>query len=223
MCGRFGLFADPQTLARHFGTELPSDLRPRYNIAPTQNILIVREELGHRRFAQVRWGLIPHWAKEMNSGYSTINARSETVDSKPMFRDAFRHRRCLIPADGFFEWEARPDRKIKQPWFITLRDREPMAFAGIWERWHSPQGEELESCSIIVIEANEFIRPIHDRMPVVLPPDAWANWFNPVAGDVGDLKGLLKPYRAEEMAAWHVNTGVNNVRNDTPECVRPVD
>lgn len=134
MCGRFALYSDPFTLARRFEADAPPELSPRYNVAPSQNIPIVRDEGEKRRFALARWGLIPHWAKDIKIGYSTINARAETVASKPAFRNAFRHRRCLIPADGFYEWQVIPGSKIKQPWFIVLVDREPMAFAGLWER-----------------------------------------------------------------------------------------
>jgi putative SOS response-associated peptidase YedK len=170
MCGRFVLYSDQFSLAQRFEVEALPELHPRYNVAPTQSIPIVREESGKRRFALARWGLIPHWAKDEKIGYHTINARAETVTSKPAFRNAFKYRRCLIPADGFYEWAVVPGSKTKQPWFIALRDREPMAFAGLWERWRSPEGEDLESCSIIVTDANDLMRPIHDRMPVVLAP-----------------------------------------------------
>jgi putative SOS response-associated peptidase YedK len=219
MCGRFALYSDPFTLARRFEADAPAELSPRYNVAPSQNIPIVRDEGEKRRFALARWGLIPHWAKDMKIGYSTINARAETVASKPAFRSAFRHRRCLIPADGFYEWQVIPGSKIKQPWFIVLVDREPMAFAGLWERWRSPEGEELESCSIIVTEANEIMRPIHDRMPVILAPCDWDAWLEADAKDAGGLQGLLKSYSAEGMAAWPVTMKVNSPRNDSVECI----
>ena len=213
------LYSDPFTLARRFEADAPPELSPRYNVAPSQNIPIVRDEGEKRRFALARWGLIPHWAKDIKIGYSTINARAETVASKPAFRNAFRHRRCLIPADGFYEWQVIPGSKTKQPWFIVLKDREPMAFAGLWERWRSPEGEELESCSIIVTDANEIMRPIHDRMPVILAPCDWDAWLEPDAKDVGGLQGLLKSYPAEGMAAWPVSTKINSPRNDSVECM----
>ena len=219
MCGRFALYSDPFTLARRFEAEALPELRPRYNIAPTQNIPIVREEEGKRRFALARWGLIPHWAKDVKIGYSMINARAETVASKPAFRNAFWHRRCLVPADGLYEWQVIPDSKVKQPWFIALRDREPMAFAGLWERWRNPEGEELESCCIIVTDANELMRPIHDRMPVILAPEDWSAWLEPDAMNAQALQNLLKPYSAEDMAAWQVSTKVNSPRNDSAECL----
>ncbi|MDD5493761.1 MAG: SOS response-associated peptidase [Dehalococcoidia bacterium] len=219
MCGRFALYSDPFTLAKQFKAEALPELRPRYNVAPSQNIPIVREEGEKRRFALARWGLIPHWAKDAKIGYKMINARAETVAEKPAFRNAFKHRRCLIPADGYYEWQAIAGTKTKQPWFMVLKDREPMAFAGLWEQWRSPEGEELESCSIIVTEANEIMRPIHDRMPVILAPGDWDAWLEPDAQDTQALQALLKPYPAEGMAAWPVSTKVNSPRNDLVECV----
>jgi putative SOS response-associated peptidase YedK len=223
MCGRFALYSDPITLAKRFEAEALPELHPRYNVAPTQSIPIVREESGARRFALARWGLIPHWAKDTKIGYSTINARAETVAEKPAFRNAFKRRRCLIPADGFYEWQVRPDSKVKQPWFIMLRDHEPMAFAGLWEKWRSPEGEDLESCSIIVTDANEIMRPIHDRMPVILAPEDWDAWLEAEAKDMGGLQGLLKPYSAEDMTAWPVSTMVNSPRNNLAECLEAVN
>jgi putative SOS response-associated peptidase YedK len=219
MCGRFALYSDPFSLAKHFEADAPPELHPRYNIAPSQTIPIVREESGKRRFALACWGLIPHWAKDMDIGYHTINARAETVAEKPAFRNAFKYRRCLIPADGFYEWAAVPGSKTKQPWFIVLRDREPMAFAGLWEKWRSPEEDDVESCSIIVTDANELMRPIHDRMPVILSPEDWDAWLETETKDAAGLQGLLKPYSAEEMTAWRVSTMVNSPRNDLAECV----
>ena len=223
MCGRFALYSDPFSLAKRFEAEALPELRPRYNVAPSQNTPIVREEGGKRRFSLARWGLVPHWAKDTKIGYSTINARAETVAGKPAFRNAFRHWRCLIPADGFYEWQVIPGSKIKQPWFIVLRDREPMAFAGLWEQWRSPEGEELESCSIIVTEANELMKPIHDRMPVILAPEDWDAWLETDAKDAEGLQNLLKPYLAEGMTAWPVSTKVNSPRNDSAECVEALE
>ncbi|MGJ0517176.1 MAG: SOS response-associated peptidase [Methylomicrobium sp.] len=223
MCGRFALYSDPFTLAHRFSAEAPPELRPRFNVAPTQNILIVREENDKRYFTCVRWGLIPPWAKAIDSGYSTINARAETVAHKPVFREAFRRRRCLIPADGFYEWQVKPEGKAKQPWFIVLRSRLPMALAGLWERWRSPKGGDLESCSIIVTEANELMRPIHDRMPVILAPGDWNAWLDTAAHDARILQNLLKPYPDESMAAWPVSTQVNSPRHDTVECIETLE
>jgi putative SOS response-associated peptidase YedK len=222
MCGRFALYSDAVTLARRFEADALPKLRPRYNVAPTQDIPIVRDEDGIRRFALAHWGLIPSWAKDRDIGYHTINARAETIADKPAFRSAFKHRRCLIPADGFYEWQALPGSKVKQPWFIALRDRQPMALAGLWETWRSPGGDEIKSCSIIVTEANELMRPIHERMPVILAPKDWEAWLKMAPRDVHFLQALLEPYPDEGMAAWKVSTTVNNPRHDSEECVDPV-
>lgn len=219
MCGRFALYSDPFALAHRFSAEAPPDLCPRYNVAPTQNILMLREESDKRHFALARWGLIPHWAKAMNIGYTTINARAETVYHKPVFRDAFRRRRCLIPADGYYEWQVIPGSKAKQPWFIVLRNRLPMAFAGLWERWQNPEGEDLESCCIFVTDVNELMRPIHDRMPVILAPGNWEGWLASAAKDAKALQSLLKPYPVDDMDAWQVSTKVNSPKNDSMECI----
>jgi putative SOS response-associated peptidase YedK len=223
MCGRFALYSDPLTLAHRFSAEAPPALRPRFNVAPAQNILIVREENDKRHFARVRWGLIPPWAKDTDTAYAAINARAETVAHKPVFREAFRRRRCLIPADGFYEWQAKPGAMAKQPWFIVLRSRLPMALAGLWERWRSPAGENLESCAIIVTEANELMRPIHDRMPVILASSDWNAWLETSAHDARILQNLLKPYPDERMAVWPVGRQVNSPRNDTVECIAALE
>lgn len=222
MCGRFGLYSTPEELAGYFNIDSLPDIHPRYNIAPTQDILIVRVEEEQRCFANARWGLVPHWAKDIGTGYNTINARAETVESKPAYRDAFKHRRCLIPSDGFFEWQPIPGSKKKQPWFITGRDHKPMAFAGLWEQWRNPEGEVLDSCSIIVTEAIDLIKPIHDRMPVILSPDVWGDWLDPGKQDINNLKNILKPSNNGDITFWQVGSMVNNARNNTAECIAPV-
>lgn len=222
MCGRYALYAEERKLRRRFGVEPPEELRPRYNVAPTQMVPILRREGEERRFAMVRWGLVPHWAKSIDTGYSTINARAETVADKPTYRSAFRRRRCLIPADGFYEWQTRAGTKVKQPWFIALSDGEPMALAGLWERWTSPEGAPLDSCCIIVTAANDLMRPIHDRMPVILASEHWERWLDPDLKDPLSLLAVLTPFPAEAMTAWPVGTGVNSPRNDRPECVERV-
>jgi putative SOS response-associated peptidase YedK len=160
MCGRFVLTSDPFTLAGHFGAGPLPDYQPSYNVAPSQAIAIVMQQAGERCFARAWWGLIPSWAKEVKTGFSTINARAETVASKPAFRTAFRQRRCLVPADGWYEWQALANTKAKQPWFIGPKAGKPLALAGLWGQWHRPEGGVLESCSIIVTEANDFMKPI---------------------------------------------------------------
>jgi len=223
MCGRYALNSTPQKLKQRFGAEPPPDLRPRYNVAPTQEVPIVRREGEDRRFALVRWGLVPSWAKDAKfGGYSTINARAETVANKPAYRSAFRHRRALIPADAYYEWQAEAHAKLKQPWAIALKDKEPMGFAGLWERWTSPEDEELESCCIIVTDANELTRSIHDRMPVILDPADWDEWLDPETKNLTGLQALLKPFPPEAMTAWPVGRQVNNPRHDAPDCLEPV-
>lgn len=229
MCGRYTLRVPRARIIERFqiARDLTSQehLFERYNIAPSQKVAAVRIALdGARELVPLRWGLIPHWAKEARSEYSTINARAETVAEKPAFRSAFRQRRCLIPADGFYEWQVRPGSKLKQPWYIQLKDGELFAFAGLWERWEpraGVEGEPVESCTILVTDANELVRPIHDRMPVILDPADYEIWLNPTH-DPAALRALLKPYPAQAMVAWKIGTRVNNPRNDDPACLEAV-
>ncbi len=222
MCGRYTLRTPAKRLAEFFDLPLLAELKPRYNIAPTQLVLTVR--LGadqQRQWATVRWGLLPSWVNdpaELNS--VLINARSETVDRKPAFRSAFRQRRCLIPADGFFEWQRR-GRTKKQPYYIRRKDDQPMAFAGIWERW-SQDGVELESCAILTTDANEVVRPLHDRMPVILPKEAWDVWLSPGCDNPAALRELLRPAPADQLEAYPVATIVNRSSNDVPACIEPL-
>jgi putative SOS response-associated peptidase YedK len=223
MCGRFALYSPPSTLARRFETDPIPGMEPRYNIAPSQSVAIVRNDGEKRRFARVHWGLIPFWAKDAKVGYSMINARAETVAEKPAFRAAFKQRRCLIPADGFYEWQALEGTKLKQPWFIAPQDREPMAFAGLWEHWKNPEGRSVESCTIIVTAANDLMKPIHERMPVILAPDDWDIWLAPEAGNTKILQNLLQPYPDDDLTAWPVSTNVNSPKNDFEECIEPLE
>ena len=221
MCGRFTLRTPARDLAEIFRLADIPDLRPRYNIAPTQPVATVRSNPkdGHRELVMLHWGLIPFWADDPKVGYSTINARAETVATKPTFRQAFAKRRCLIVADGFYEWQKTNGRK--QPFFIHMKDDRPFAFAGLWERWKR-EDQEIESCSIIVTEANDVLKPIHDRMPVILYARDYDRWLDPKIGDQATLQGLLKPYPADEMTAYPVSTFVNNPRNESPRCLEPV-
>jgi putative SOS response-associated peptidase YedK len=223
MCGRFALYTDPIALAKKFQTENLLDLQPSYNVAPSQTIPIIRNEQGHRLFALARWGLIPSWAKDIRIGYNTINARADTVAEKPSFRSAFQRRRCLIPADGSFEWQEIAGNKIKQPWYISLTNQEPMALAGLWEHWQGSDGSEIESCTIIVTAGNEMMQPIHDRMPVILSPETWATWLDTANTNKQGLHSLLTQYPAEEMAAWPVSTVVNSPRHNSGECIQPIE
>lgn len=212
MCGRYTLSARKLALAEQALRCTFPELAPRYNIAPSQDVPIIRETPdGHYELVMVRWGLIPRWSKEPKTEYSTINARAETVAAKPAFRDAFRRRRCLIPADGFYEW--KKEGTAKQPFHIRMKSGADFAFAGLWECWEG-EGRAIESCSIIVTEANDVLRPIHDRMPVILAPADYTFWLNPDQRDTGALAGLLKPCPASEMEAVPVSRRVNSPRLD---------
>jgi putative SOS response-associated peptidase YedK len=168
------------------------------------------------------WGLIPSWAKDPEIGNRMINARAETLAQKPSFRSAFQRRRCLVLADGFYEWQKSPSSKSKIPMCIKLRDSSPFAFAGLWEIWHSPDGSEIRSCTIITTEPNELMKPIHNRMPVILSPQVYQDWLNPGNGKPDRLSSYLVPYPSDQMIAYPVSNTVNNPKNDTPECIRPL-
>lgn len=218
MCGRFAQSSPLERYERAFGATADTERSPRYNAAPTQDVLTVRATpAGARAILPMRWGLIPSWSTGPDNRYSMINARAETVHEKPAYRTAFRLRRCLIPADGFYEW--REERSGREPYFIRLRDGEPFAFAGLWESWQAPDGGHIDSCAIIVTEANELVRSIHDRMPVILPPETHAAWLDPERRDPAHLAPLLRPYPAEAMEAWRVSRRVNSPRNDGPDLI----
>lgn len=224
MCGRFTLRTPPIRLIEQFACTFPADLAPRYNIAPTQAVLAVRQLPGaaDRQLAALRWGLIPFWAKEAAIGNRMINARSETVADKPAFRAAFRRRRCLIPADGYYEW--KKIGKAKQPYRIRLQDESPFAMAGLWERWDDPAtGQTVESSTILTTEANPLTADVHDRMPVILKPGDYELWLSPDLADARGLLPLLRPYPVESMAMDRVSTVVNSPRNENAECIVPVE
>jgi putative SOS response-associated peptidase YedK len=223
MCGRYTLRQSPNALALAAGVllEEPPLPRPRYNIAPTQEAIVLRRrDDGGHELAQLRWGLVPSWSRGPDSGYSMINARAETVTSKPAFRAAFRQRRCLVPADGFYEWQRQGARK--QPYLIELAHAEVFAFAGLWERWHPPQGDHtVESFAIIVTTANETVRPIHDRMPVIIEATDYGMWLDAGPAMTESVATLLRPFPAERMVARAVSKRVNNPRNDDAGCIEP--
>lgn len=220
MCGRYSLTCDPRRLRAYFELADSGGFSvPRYNIAPSQMVPAVVVVEGARRLDLFRWGLIPSWAKDEKIAYSTINARAETVDSKPAFRSAFRHRRCLIPADGFYEWQAVDGHK--QPWRIVPQDDDGLfAFAGLWETWEGG-GRSVHSCTIIVGEPNERVRAIHDRMPVILEPDSFDAWLDECA-TVPALRELLRPLPDSRLRQYRVSEHVNNPRNDDAACVSPL-
>lgn len=219
MCGRYTLTTPPGDLQRSFDLcASPSDLRPRFNIAPGQTVAVVPND-DERRVRLVRWGLIPSWAKDPSIGHRLINARAETLAVKPSFRSAVRHRRCLVLADGFYEWKKEDERKV--PMYVRLVSRRPFAFAGLWERWEDPHGAPITSCTIVTTEANALVAPIHDRMPVILPPRDYAAWLESEPRDVVALASLLRPFAEEPMEAFAVSRLVNSPRNDQPECCAP--
>ena len=195
-------------------------LKASYNIPPSSQILLARNNSkGGRELVALKWGLVPSWSREPKTEYSTINARAETIDEKPTFKNAFKSRRCLIASDGFIEWQKKSDG-TKQPHFISLLDSKPFAFAGIWERWER-EGQWLESCSIIVTQANELMKAIHDRMPVILSPDYYDAWMNAKETNTSNLKSLLVPYPSDRMKAYPISNMINSPRNDHSALILP--
>ncbi|MCS6881386.1 MAG: SOS response-associated peptidase [Oscillochloridaceae bacterium] len=221
MCGRFTLTAPGEDLALHFNLDEVPVIEARYNIAPTQPVLMIRQEKGRRVAEMARWGLIPSWSKDGSAAARMINARAETVAEKPAFRAAFRQRRCLIPADGFYEWQARP--RGKQAYYARLATGKLFAMAGLWEHWQAPDGAWIQSCTILTTTANELLQPLHDRMPVILAPEHYPLWLDPSVHDAGPLQALLGPYPAECMRVYPVGPAVNSVRNDGPGLIEPLD
>jgi putative SOS response-associated peptidase YedK len=222
MCGRFTLTADPDELREVFSwVTFPAEqFGPRYNIAPTQPIAVVTN-LGENKLDFFTWGLVPFWAKDPSIGSRMINARSETLAEKPSFKNAFKRRRCLILADGFYEWQKIPGEKAKQPTYIHMQDGKPFAFAGLWEDWHSTDGSQILSATIITTSPNRLVAPIHNRMPVILPETAYQQWLTPQDADVQQLSALLRPFDAKQMEAYPVSRMVNNPRNDDPALIQP--
>jgi putative SOS response-associated peptidase YedK len=214
MCGRYTLIRDSATIAEAFGLGGMPELAPRYNVAPTQQVLAVRQADVGRAAALLRWGLVPPWSAGPE-GPPLINVRAETAATKPAFRSAFRKRRCLVPADGFFEW--KPQGCGKQPYLFGPRGGGLFAFAGLWERW----GALLESCAVLTVAANGLVRPLHERMPAILHRDDYSLWLDPGVQDAEALQALLRPYPEEEMEARPVNPWVNDARHDDPRCVEP--
>ena len=219
MCGRYTLKSPVDTLAKQFGIEeYPSSLTSSYNIAPTQNVATVLAEGGMRKLEMLHWGLIPSWADDPAIGNRMINARAETVATKPSYRSAFKSRRCLILADGFYEWQKTSSGK--QPFYIRMEDGSPFAFAGLWESWKN--GREIRSSTIITTDPNEIVGEIHNRMPVILHPEDYEMWLDPIFGEREPLTTLLKPYPANEMEAYPVSRAVNKPSNNQPEVIEAV-
>jgi putative SOS response-associated peptidase YedK len=220
MCGRYTVIASPEVIRALFGYQEQPNFPPRYNVAPTQPIAIVRLVEGKRHFALVRWGLLPSWVKDPKTFTLLINARGETAAEKPAFRAAMKRRRCLIPADGFYEWKALGGRK--QPYFIRAKSGEPFAFAGLWETWTGPNGEELETAAIVTTTANRTLAAIHDRMPVIVPPAAFDLWLDSDTVDPTTASALIAPAPENLLEAFPVSTQVNRTANDNPKLVEEV-
>lgn len=220
MCGRYALRSPLARLLRAFGATSDLELTPRYNVAPTQAVPVVREREGARRIEQVRWGLVPRWSKAVNEGPLLLNARAETAADKPAFRDALRRRRCLVPADGFYEWEKQGRAKLPL-FFHPPGEEDVLGLAGLWERWRGPEGQRLESCTILTTAANALVAPYHDRMPVVIAPEDYARWLDPTLQEPESVTDLLAPPPEGALVATPLEPFVNDVRRDGPECLAP--
>ena len=228
MCGRFVSSSPPDEVARYFDAEPPGEaaIGPSWNVAPTSDVYVVLEDGGIRRVAPHHWGLVPIWAKSPTVGNKMINARSEGLAEKNAFKHAFRKRRCIVPVDGFYEWKTIAGQKTKQPYFIHRSDGEPLAFAGLWEEWRGPDrsgAEHLRSATIITTSANTTMAPIHDRMPVILPPTAWKEWLDPTNASIETLGRLLIPAPDHLLVMHPVSTDVGNVRNQGPHLATAIE
>jgi putative SOS response-associated peptidase YedK len=222
MCGRFTLTIDPSHLQEAFPwASIPNDLKPRYNIAPSQPFAVIPNS-GKNTLSIYNWGLIPSWSKDPTIGNRLINARAETLAEKPSFRNAYRRRRCLIIADGFYEWKQDPTKKNKIPVYIHLKNGSPFAFAGLWEIWNSPDGSEIRTCAIITTQPNSLMETIHNRMPVILPQDGYQRWLESEEQKPDQLSDLLVPYPSNEMVAFPISKMVNNTQNDSPDLIIPL-
>jgi putative SOS response-associated peptidase YedK len=221
MCGRFTLVTEPEKLMRRFHLdEIPFDLQPRYNIAPGQPIPAILADGGRRRIGQLRWGLVPAWAQDEKIGYKMINARAETLTEKLAFRNLIARKRCIIPADGFYEW--KQTGRGKQPMRITMKNGDPFAFAGLFDSWTAPDGRKVSTCTIITTAPNELVANIHDRMPVILRPEDEDLWLDRERFDPELLRSLLVPYDAGQMRAYPVPALVGSPKNDVPECIEEI-
>ena len=232
MCGRYTSTSTSEQVAAFFAAEevKTEELPLRYNVAPSQLVYAIAErrrtdDQPHRQLGSFRWGLVPSWAKDPSIGNRMINARAETLSSRNAYKRALVRHRCIIPADAFYEWQIREleGKRQKAPYVIRRRDGSPLAFAGLWEVWHDAEDQPLRTCVIITIEANRLLAPIHDRMPVVLPPDAWDEWLDPENQDVSRLQKLLVPAPAKEFEAYEISTLVNNVRHEGPDLIEPIE
>jgi putative SOS response-associated peptidase YedK len=222
MCNRYRLTHSKQYLAERFEAEDEIDVHPRYNIAPTQQVLTVRKEHGEktRHFTTMRWGLIPSWAKDTSMSTRTLNARSETVTKMPAFRESILRKRCLIPADGFYEWQKMGS--VKQPYCFEVGEGEVFALAGLWDEWTNPEGEVIESCTILTTGPNFLVGDLHDRMPVIVPSDKYETWLDPDVTDFEAVRDILKPFDANLMRRYPVSRKLNNSKVDDAEAASPI-
>jgi putative SOS response-associated peptidase YedK len=221
MCGRFEIHSPVDIIAQIFGVDgRGADYPPNYNVAPGQDILLVTNQ-GKRRLVRSRWGLVPSWSKELSTGYRMINARAETLAEKKSFKPAFEKQRCLVVADGFFEW--KKEGTLKKPYYIRLKSGKPFGFAGLYNVWTSPEGEQITTSTIITTEANELIQPIHDRMPVITPVDKYDLWLDPAVHDKDILAPVLMPFSSREMETFRVTSKMSSFRYNSPENIRPTD
>lgn len=220
MCGRYSITTAPEAMRALFRYRDQPNFPARYNVAPTQPVPIVRLHEGERRFALVRWGLIPAWVKDPRDFTLVINARGESVNDKPAFRNAMRYRRCLFPADGFYEW--RVEGRARRPFHVRRKDGAPLAFAGLWEAWMGPNGEEMETAAIVTTQANRTCAAVHDRMPVIVPPEAFDFWLDCATVDATTASALIAPAPEDVLEVVEVSPAVNRVANDAPELIEPV-
>jgi putative SOS response-associated peptidase YedK len=219
MCGRYAITSAPEAIRRLFGYDEQPNFPPRYNVAPTQPVPIVRMAAGKRQFALVRWGFIPSWVKDPRGFALLINARGESLDAKPAFRAALRYRRCLFPADGFYDWRRAGERAA--PYYVRRKDGGPMAFAGLWENWMGPNGEEMETAAIVTTRANRMLAPIHPRMPAIVPPEAFGLWLDSAKVDATTAAALIAPAPEDMLESYPVSPAVNRAANDAPDLLEP--
>lgn len=221
MCGRYTLTVNPGKVSEGFEKyAFPARFAPRFNIAPSQPVLAIPND-GRDTADFFHWGLVPSWAKDLTIGNRLINARGETLAEKPAFRGVYKYKRCLIPADGFYEWKTQPGTKIKVPHFIHLKNGKPFALAGLWDEWHAPDGSVLRSCAIVTTAPNDLMAPIHNRMPVILHPKDYPEWLDRAARKPESLNHLITAFPSELMEAYPVSTLVNSPANDSAECILP--
>lgn len=222
MCGRFATTYTGEAIAELFNLPQVPQLPPRYNIAPSQSVGAVRVSPGNngRELTLLKWGLIPSWAEDSAIGNRMINARADTLSEKPSFRNAFKRRRCLVPASGYYEW--RKSTEGKQPVYIRMKEERPFAMAGLWESWQPSGGSEIQSCTVITTESNELLKPVHHRMPVIVADRDFEHWLDPDIQGQETLESILQPYPSDKMTFHPVSTLVNSAKNDTPECIEPL-